>query len=66
MKGSEASDVMTDTSADGRWLLYALTSSTDLVILEKQRQAPEHLANSPFWNKASCTNKQITKRACLF
>lgn len=52
-KDSEGADIMTDTSSEGRWLLYSFTSGTNLVILEKQGQTPEHLANAAFWNKAA-------------
>lgn len=52
-KDSEGSDLMSDTSSEGRWLLYSFTSGTNLVILEKQGQTPEHLASATFWNKAA-------------
>ena len=51
-KGSEGADMMSDTSAEGRWLRFHLESGSDLVILEKQRQDPEHLQNAAFFNKA--------------
>jgi hypothetical protein len=44
--------MMSDTSAEGRWLLYGLQSSDELVILEKQRKTPEHLESTGFFNKA--------------
>ena len=51
-KDSEGADIMSDTSSEGRWLLFSFTSGTSLVILEKQGQTPDHLANASFWNKA--------------
>lgn len=51
-KGSEGADMMSDTSAEGRWLLYGLQSSDELLILEKQRKTPEHLESAGFFNKA--------------
>ena len=52
-KGSEGADMMSDTSAEGRWLLYGLRSCDELVILEKQRKTPEHLESVGFFNKAN-------------
>eukprot|EP00435_Cladocopium_sp_Y103_P016250 s3324_g4.t1 len=49
-KGGEASDLM--SAAEARWLRYALEKGDDLVILEKQRQSPEHLEGASFFNKA--------------
>lgn len=56
-KGSEAADMMSDTSADGRWLLFGLQSGEDCVILEKQRKTPEHLESASFFNKANVFEK---------
>lgn len=52
-KGSEAADMMSDTSEMGRWLLFKMGHASDLVILEKQRQCPEHLEGGTYFNKAS-------------
>lgn len=51
-KGTEAADIMTDVSAEGRWLKFSLPDANTPVILEKQRKVPEHLAEETFWNKA--------------
>ncbi|CAK9076905.1 unnamed protein product, partial [Durusdinium trenchii] len=56
VKGSESKDVMSDVSADGRWLLYAFTSAQQPVILEKTRQAPSHLESHTFWNQVMNLN----------
>ncbi|CAJ1380673.1 unnamed protein product [Effrenium voratum] len=50
-KGTEAADIMTDVSAEGRWLKFSLPDANTPVILEKQRKVPEHLAEETFWNK---------------
>lgn len=51
-KGSEAADLMSDTSESGRWLIFKLVNSSCMIILEKQRQTPEHLDGGAFFNKA--------------
>ncbi|CAK8995879.1 Uncharacterized protein SCF082_LOCUS4551 [Durusdinium trenchii] len=47
-KGSSAKDIMSDAAS--RWVLYALTNSSDIVILEKGRRTPEHLEDLT-WNQ---------------
>ena len=53
VKGSECKDVMSDVSEHGRWLLFALKSADEVVVLEKQRGVPAHLESLTFWNKVS-------------
>lgn len=65
VKGSESKDVMSDVSADGRWLLYAFTRAQQPVILEKTRQAPSHLESHTFWNQASWKKSKKTVWATI-
>ncbi|CAK9049337.1 unnamed protein product [Durusdinium trenchii] len=58
-KGSEAADLISDTSADGRWLLFALKSGDESVILEKQRKVPDHLESASFFNKVITLNELL-------
>ncbi len=51
-KQTEAVDVMND--GDGRWLSFSLNENS-LVILEAQRQLPEHIKSLPSMNTATWT-----------
>lgn len=53
VKQSEATDTMSDSSAEGRWVAFSINDASTLVVLEKTRQEPEHLQRLSFWNKAS-------------
>lgn len=51
--GTEATDVMSDTTAQGRWLSFDLSGSGDkMVILEPDRKGPAHLKDAEFANQA--------------
>ena len=52
LKGAEADDAMSTT--DGRWFRFSLESGEDMVVLEKPRKTPDHMANSTFFNKVWC------------
>ena len=51
LRGTEASDVMSDVSSQGRCLSFQLIDCDSRVILERQRSVPSHLESESFWNK---------------
>ncbi|CAK9110935.1 unnamed protein product [Durusdinium trenchii] len=60
LKGSQCNDVTSDVSAEGRWLLFALSDANDLVVLEKQRTPQtQHLESLTFWNKVMPLNELL-------
>ncbi|CAJ1375536.1 unnamed protein product [Effrenium voratum] len=52
LSSTEASDVMSDTTSGGRWLVYDLFGEGDkLVLLESDAKLPQHLQSLDVFNK---------------
>lgn len=52
LSSTEASDVMSDTTSGGRWLVYDLSGEGDkLVLLESDAKLPQHLQSLDVFNK---------------
>lgn len=62
-KQTEAVDVMQDT--DGRWISYSMNENS-LVILEAQRQLPEHIKSLPSVNTAAWTFQSSPSQLLVF